>query len=275
MAVYAIGDVQGCYDALQSLLSTLAFDPARDVLWFTGDLVNRGDRSADVLRLVMGLPQAVSVLGNHDLHLLAVAAGRAPRKGSDTLEDVLAAPDREVLLAWLRGRPLMHRDERLGYTLIHAGVLPQWTPADAARLALEAEAVIRASDRNDLFAYMYGDHPNRWDDALTGSERIRLIINTFTRLRYCDADGNVAWQEKGPPGTQPAPYEPWFSVADRRSQEERWIFGHWSTLGVFCGSGVIGLDSGCLWGRHLTAVRLDRPVPEFTHVACRQIRRPG
>ena len=274
MAVYAIGDIQGCYDALRALLSTIAFEPARDQVWFTGDLVNRGPRSADVVRLIMDIPDAVCVLGNHDLHLLAVAAGKAARKPGDTLDDILDAPDREHLLRWLRLRPLLHHDAALGYTMVHAGLLPQWDLALAIRLADAAQTLIRDCANNNLFDSMYGDQPDRWDQALTGSDRLRVIINAFTRLRYCDANGRMLLKAKGAPGTQPPAFLPWFQVPVRRTLTTRVVFGHWSTLGLWNADQVIALDTGCLWGGKLTAVRLDGPAPVFTQVACSQTRNP-
>jgi len=269
MAVYAIGDVQGCYEPLQALLRTIRFDPARDTLWFTGDLVNRGPRSADVVRFAMGLAErAVTVLGNHDLHLLAVAAGKAKPKKRDTLEDILTAPDRAELLDWLRRRPLLHHDARLNYTLIHAGLLPPWDLADAVRLAREAEAALGRDGGEQFFDHMYGDLPDHWSTELRGHERLRVIVNAFTRLRFCDRDGNMDLRHKGPPGSQPADLLPWFQVPRRRSRALRIIFGHWSTLGAYRGDGVIGLDTGCLWGGRLTAVRLDSTEPEFFSVPC-------
>ena len=268
MAVYAIGDIQGCYDSLRTLLTAIAYEPARDQLWFTGDLVNRGPRSAAVVRYIMDMPNAVCVLGNHDLHLLAVAAGKAARKPSDTLGDILDAPDRERLLHWLRQRPLLHHDAALDYTMVHAGLLPQWDLDMALRLADTAQAVIRDSANNDLFDSMYGDQPDQWDETLTGRDRLRVIINAFTRLRYCDAQGRMLLKAKGAPGTQPPPYAPWFQAPARRTRTTRIVFGHWSTLGLWNADQVIGLDTGCLWGKKLTAVCLDGPTPVFTSVGC-------
>ncbi len=271
MPVYAIGDVQGCYDALRALLAKLRFDPERDRLWFTGDLVNRGPRSAEVVRFVRDLgDRAVCVLGNHDLHLLAVAAGCVQPKKRDTLDDVLNAPDREALLGWLRARPLLHHDQTLGHTLIHAGLVPQWDLAEAGRLAVEIETMLQGPAGDELLRHMYGDAPARWDEALRGWERARVIVNAFTRLRYCAADGAMHLRHKGAPGTQPSRLMPWFQVPGRRSRGLHIIFGHWSTLGVWNGDGVICIDGGCLWGRSLTAVRLDAKEPEFFHVACAQ-----
>ena len=269
MAVYAIGDVQGCFDALRALLDKLRYDPDQDTLWFTGDLVNRGPQSLEVLRLLTSLPKLHTVLGNHDLHLLAVASGLPARK-NDTFDDVLNAHDRDALLDWLRSRPLLHHDEQLGYTLVHAGLLPQWDLATARRLTAEAELAISASAHNALFTHMYGDTPDHWHDDLDSWPRLRVIINACTRLRYCDAQGRMDLHAKGRPGTQPPHLRPWFEVPERKTRGARLVFGHWSTLGVCARDGVIALDSGCLWGGSLTAVRLDADFPEFTSVPCAQ-----
>jgi bis(5'-nucleosyl)-tetraphosphatase (symmetrical) len=275
MAVYAIGDVQGCYAPLQQLLARLRFDPARDRLWFTGDLVNRGPQSLEVLRFVKGLgDRAVCVLGNHDLHLLAVASGTARSGKRDTLDEILRTPDRAELLRWLRTRPLLHHDADLGYTLIHAGLLPPWDLAQAQRLAREAETMLCGDQRPEFFRHMYGDLPDHWNENLHGFDRLRVIVNTFTRLRYCDLDGNMDLRPKGPPGSQPPDLLPWFQVPGRRSRELKIIFGHWSALGLWRGDGVIGLDSGCLWGHALSAARLDADAPEFFSVACETYRAP-
>lgn len=270
MAVYALGDVQGCLDPLQRLLERLRFDAERDRLWFTGDLVNRGPDSLAVLRFVHGLGErAVSVLGNHDLHLLAVAAGAAGKRPRDTLDEVLSAPDREELLAWLARRPLIHHDRALGYTLVHAGLLPQWDLTQAQELAREAQAVF-AGNAAQFWQHMYGDFPDHWRDDLRGHERVRVIVNAFTRLRYCDLEGNMDLRLKAAPGAQPPDMRPWFQVPWRRSRDSRIVFGHWSALGRYGGDNVIALDSGCVWGRSLTAVRLDREPPPFFEVPCRE-----
>ena len=270
MAVYAIGDLQGCLDPLRVLLDKIGFEPESDTLWFAGDLVNRGPQSLEVLRFVQALPNVVTVLGNHDLHLLAVASGQAPAKKLDTFTALLEAHDRDALLAWLRQQPLFHHDSALGSTLIHAGLFPQWDLATAAALAREAEAYIVRSDQNDLFTHMYGDMPDHWQDELGGWARLRVIINAFTRLRYCDNQGRMDLRPKGRPGTQPAHLLPWFQVPGRRSADSRVVFGHWSTLGVWNSDGVICLDSGCLWGGRLTAVRLDCAIPVFHDTLCAQ-----
>ncbi|GBE10054.1 bis(5'-nucleosyl)-tetraphosphatase, symmetrical [bacterium BMS3Bbin12] len=269
MAVYAIGDLHGCLDELRRLLERLSFDPAHDRLWFTGDLVNRGPHSLECLRFVRGLGErAVTVLGNHDLHLLARTVGAADdRHGRDTLDAVLAAPDRGELLEWLRRRPLLHHDPALGYTLIHAGLPPQWDLASARTCAVEVEQALQGPQFTELMLHLYGNRPNRWSPNLAGWDRLRFSINCFTRLRYCSDDGRLALGEKGPPGTQPAPFRPWFSVPGRASAGLRLIFGHWSTLGPCSEPGVFPLDTGCVWGGRLTALRLDGE-PHRTHVPC-------
>ena len=269
MGVYAIGDVQGCADALYALLDLIGFSPEQDELWFTGDLVNRGPASAEVLRFVMGLGRrAHVVLGNHDLHLLAVAGGKGRSHPQDTLQDVLGAPDRAQLLAWLRTRPLLHHDAGLDYTLVHAGLLPCWNLSQAVMLAEEAAEAIRESAEGAFFEHMYGNVPDRWSENLRGWERLRVVINAMTRLRYCDGTGRMDMQHKGPPGTQPDGLVPWFQVAGRASRRLRIVFGHWSALGLWQGDGVIGLDSGCLWGGRLSAARLDGELAFFS-VPCR------
>lgn len=260
MATYAIGDIQGCFDEFQALLRRLAFDPAEDRLWLVGDLVNRGPRSADVLRFVRGLgDRAVVVLGNHDLHLLAVAEGIAESAPGEDLEDVLAAPDRDELLGWLRQLPLMHVDDRMGYCLLHAGLPPQWNIATARALAREVETTLRGPEYKQFLGGMYGNRPMRWSDDLKGTDRLRFITNCLTRLRYCDREGNLRLKEKRAPGSQDPNLLPWFDVPDRASRGERIVFGHWSTLGYFHRDNVWALDSGCLWGGSLTALRL-RPA---------------
>ncbi len=269
MAVYAIGDLHGCLDELQRLLERLSFDPTHDRLWFTGDLVNRGPHSLECLRFVRGLGErAVTVLGNHDLHLLARTVGAANnRHGRDTLDAVLAAPDRGELLEWLRRRPLLHHDPALGYTLIHAGLPPQWDLASMRACAAEVEQALRGPQFTELMFHLYGNRPDRWSRDLAGWDRLRFSINCFTRLRYCSDDGRLALGEKGPPGTQPAPFRPWFSVPGRASAGLRLIFGHWSTLGPRSEPGVFPLDTGCVWGKRLSALRLDGELHR-THVPC-------
>jgi bis(5'-nucleosyl)-tetraphosphatase (symmetrical) len=269
MSTYAIGDVQGCFESLQRLLDRLHFDPAHDRLWFTGDLVNRGPDSLKVLRHVRALgAAAVVVLGNHDLHLLALAYGQARAKKHDTLDEVLAAPDCTELLDWLRRRPLLHHDATLGYTLVHAGLLPDWDLATATRLAAEVEAVLAGPNPAPFFSHMYGDLPDHWREDLHGHERLRVIVNAFTRLRYCDLEGNIDLHCKDAPGRQPSDLLPWFTLPKRRSRELRIVFGHWSTLGAYAANNVLCLDSGCLWGGELSAVCLDTPEPRWTSLPC-------
>lgn len=264
MALFAIGDVQGCRQRLEVLLATLSFAPARDRLWFVGDLVNRGPDSVGVLRLVERLGGAV-VLGNHDLHLLAVAAGARPLKASDTFTDVLEAGDREGLLDWLARQPLMLRDDDSGWAMVHAGLPPAWDVETASRLAREVEATLRSrhGDR-EFLAQMYGDDPGRWEENLTGMERIRFIINAFTRIRFCDANGALDFSHTGPPGSQPANLHPWFELWPHRSH--RLVFGHWAALGAGDHGNAVSTDSGCVWGGRLTAVRLDPAPVEFFSV---------
>jgi len=269
VATYAVGDVQGCFDELQQLLRNLSFK-ADDILWFTGDLVNRGPKSLETLRFVKGLgTRAVTVLGNHDLHLLAVAQGCERYKCGDTFEDVLNAPDRDEILNWLRARPLLHHDEALSFTLIHAGLPPQWDLAQARACAQEVEAALRGPHYAEFLREMYGGEPQQWSGTLGGWDRLRFITNCLTRLRYCDAHGRLALQEKGAPGTQPEGYMPWFEAPGRRSANLKIIFGHWSTLGACPVAKVFPLDGGCVWGGGLLALRLDGARREHTRLECR------
>lgn len=260
MALYAVGDLQGCFEPLQRLLDRIAFDPARDELWFSGDLVNRGPDSLACLRFVKGLgDRAVTVLGNHDLHLLCVAAGVERARPRDTLEAVLDAPDRDELLDWLRHRPLLHVDG--GHALVHAGLLPQWSVPQALGLAGEVEGQLRGPAYRELLSNLYGDLPDRWRDGLVGIERWRVVINAMTRLRVCDREGAMVLRFKGGPADARGEWLPWFDVPGRASADHTVIFGHWSALGVRVEPRVVALDSGCVWGRALTAVRLgDRTV---------------
>jgi len=256
MATYAIGDLQGCFEPLERLLSRISFDRARDRLWFVGDLVNRGPQSLDCLRFVKGLADtAVAVLGNHDLHLLCVAEGVEPARRRDTFADVLGAPDREALLEWLRMRPLMHVEGR--FAVVHAGLLPEWSVDEASALAGEAEAALRAPDHREFLDRLYGDEPARWSDTLRGMDRLRVIVNAMTRLRVCEPNGAMALSFKGEPGESSGGRIPWFDMPARRSRDRTVVFGHWSALGLAMRSDVLGLDSGCVWGRALSAVRLE------------------
>ena len=269
MALYAIGDVQGCDAELGALLETLKFSADRDRLWFVGDLVNRGPASLEVLRRVRALGGAATVtLGNHDLHLLAVAHGHGRLRPDDTLTDILQASDRQELLDWLAHRPLLAEDRALGLCLLHAGLPPQWDMTTARSCAREFEDALRR-DPAALFARMYGDKPDRWRDDLTGIERLRYIVNCFTRLRYVDAGGRLELHVKGSPKkSQRGSLIPWFEAPDARWRGNRLVFGHWSTLGFFRNEDVISLDTGCVWGGTLTALRLDVPGAEPVQVGC-------
>jgi bis(5'-nucleosyl)-tetraphosphatase (symmetrical) len=256
MATYAIGDVQGCHEELQRLIDALRFDPAADSLWLVGDMVNRGPDSLGVLRLLKSMGgTCVTVLGNHDLHLLAVAAGHARLRAEDTLDEVLAASDRDELLDWLRRRPMVHVAGN--YAMVHAGLLPQWDVATARLLAGEIETALRGPACDDFFAHLYGSKPSRWDDALTGADRLRVIVNAMTRMRFCTARGKMEFASKGGLDSAPAGYLPWFDVPGRASADHTVITGHWSALGLVVRPDLVALDTGCAWGGSLTAVRLE------------------
>jgi bis(5'-nucleosyl)-tetraphosphatase (symmetrical) len=258
MAHYAIGDIQGCHQAFTALLDALSFDAARDRLWLVGDLVNRGPDSLGVLRTVMALGDCVTcVLGNHDLHLLATVAGGRELSAEDTFGDVLAAPDSTALVDWLRRRPLLHHDEAAGRVLVHAGLPPAWTAAEAAAAARDVERALRGTQWRTALRTMYGNEPRRWRAGLDGPSRRRFTINALTRMRYCDAEGGLDFSHSGPPGSQPPGLVPWFDVPGRREREAHVIFGHWAALGLLRRGDVTALDSGCVWGNELTAVRLD------------------
>ena len=274
MATYAIGDVQGCFGSLTILLETLRFDPANDRLWFTGDLVNRGPRSLETLRFVRDLgDRAVTVLGNHDLHLLGVACGGRRLKAGDTLTDVLEAPDRDELIAWLRFQPLLHRDADRAVTMVHAGLPPQWTLDAAQACAAAVEAKLRSAGIKKLMRHLSANQCDMWSPALPYADQLGYIINCLTRLRYCDPAGRLELREKGPPGSQPAPYLPWFSVPGRLHASETVIFGHWASLGACNEPGVHALDTGCVWGGVLTALCLE--TWERTSVPCRDLNEGG
>jgi bis(5'-nucleosyl)-tetraphosphatase (symmetrical) len=267
MATYAIGDIQGCCDEFVALLDLIGFDPAHDRLWLVGDLVNRGPRSLDVLRKVKALgAAAITVLGNHDLHLLAVALSPNHKlKQKDTLAEVLAAPDCDELLDWLRYRPMLHHDAVLGYTMIHAGLAPQWDLHTAQACARELETALRdPSSARELFEHMYGDRPNRWSDSLSGVDRLRFITNCLTRVRFCTDDGQLELKYKGRIDQAPAHLKPWFRVPGRRSRDLRIVCGHWSALGYHDADGILCIDTGCVWGSTLCAVRLDQREPPVT-----------
>ena len=267
MALYAIGDLQGCLAPLERLVEALAFDPARDRLWFVGDMVNRGPDSLGCLRFVKSLgTSAITVLGNHDLHLLCVAEGIEKARPRDTLGDVLAAPDRDELVDWLRRRPLMHVEG--AYALLHAGLLPEGPVPKARALAGEVEVVLQGTGWRRFLSHLYGNRPERWDDGLAGDDRLRAIVNAMTRLRVCTREGAMDLSFKGEPGERHAHRIPWFEMPDRQSATHTIVCGHWSAMGLRVTPKLLALDSGCVWGRTLTAVRLgDRrlwqvPCPE-------------
>ncbi len=267
MATYAIGDVQGCFGSLMALLETLRFDSASDRLWFTGDLVNRGPRSLETLRFVHDLgDRAVTVLGNHDLHLLGVACGSRRLKAGDTLTEVLEAPDRDDLIVCLRRQPLLYRDADRGITMVHAGLPPQWTLDVAQACAAVAETKLRGAGIEKLMRHMSGKQCDSWSASVPYADQLGYIINCLTRLRYCDPAGRLELREKGPPGSQPAPYLPWFAVPGRMHASETVIFGHWASLGACNEPRVHGLDTGCVWGGALTALCLE--TWERTSVPC-------
>jgi len=275
VATYAIGDVQGCYNELQDLLQHITFDRDRDTLWFAGDLVNRGPNSLEVLRFVKNLPNPVIVLGNHDLHLLSIANGH-PFK-DHALFDVLHAPDRDELIDWLRCQPLMHYDKKLGFAMVHAGIPPQWSLKQAIRYAAEVEAVLQSDQYPEFLEHLYGNKPTRWSNSLKGWSRLRFITNALTRMRFCDASGKLDLTSKGKVGTQPTGYLPWFQVPGRASEDINIIFGHWAALegrvdipaetipaeksGKTGKTGdaprLFALDTGCVYGAYLTALRLE------------------
>lgn len=256
MSTYAIGDIQGCYDEMRRMLDIVAFDPAQDTLWLAGDVVNRGPQTLAVLRYLRGLgDRAIITLGNHDLHLLVVAAGVRKPHRTDTLDELLNAPDRDELLDWLRRQKLMHAGG--GYAMVHAGLLPQWSIAQALALAEEVETVLRGPGYADFLQHMYGNEPLRWRSDLGGYDRLRLVVNAMTRLRLCTPDGSMEFSHKTGLKGMPPGYQPWFEVEDRASRGTPLIFGHWAALGLLMRPDLLGLDSGCVWGRQLSAVRLE------------------
>lgn len=270
MSTYAIGDIQGCYDDLQRLLEKIRFDPSKDKLWFAGDLVNRGPKSLQVLRFVKSLgDRAVTVLGNHDLHLLALSQGNRSHNKYGTLKEILDAPDKLELIEWLRHRPMMVHNPNKGYSMVHAGLAPQWDMATAMACAGELETVLRGAKFAKFCQVMYGDKPNLWSDKLNGMERLRFITNCFTRLRYCTRDGRISLNDNGAPEEQKNGVIPWFDMPGRPTKKERILFGHWSTLGYRQTANVCCLDSGCYWGGKLTALRLRKKKPPEPHqVSC-------
>ena len=261
MAVYAIGDVQGCFDELVRLLELVKFDPKNDQVWLVGDLVNRGPKSAEVLRFAMktGSNAVKVVLGNHDLHLLATAAGvNKHQHYMDTMDSVLNADDCEDLVTWLRQQPLFYHDANLEFSMVHAGLPPQWSIKKSLKRAKEVETVLQGDDWRSFFKHMYGNNPDTWSKNLTGWKRLRYITNCFTRLRYCHVDGGLALDFKGAPKNKNKEELAWFDVPDRKTKKDNVVFGHWSTLGVGQYGNVFSTDSGAVWGEQLTAVRIDK-----------------
>ena len=279
MSTYAIGDIQGCYSAFEELLQKIAFNPKNDRLWITGDLVNRGEDSLAILRWCIKHDDAVvAVLGNHDLHLLAVAEGYVPPHRKDTLEMILAAKDRDDVLTWLRHRPMLHREDmdgKLGqqrWMMVHAGLAPDWTGEDAERHARELEHALRGEGWRKFLKHMYGNEPRLWSPNLTGQERLRFIANAFTRTRYLHADGGLEYLHKHGLDSAPPELTAWFDFPTRQSRDIRVLIGHWSTLGLLIRNDVVALDTGCLWGGALTAFRLEDE--QVFQVACSARHKP-
>ena len=269
MATYAIGDVQGCFDELQQLLEKISFNRRQDRVWFVGDLVNRGPKSLEVLRFVRGLGnRAVSVLGNHDLHLVTQHEGFERRRADDTFDDVIGAPDASELVAWLRARPMMHAEGT--YAMVHAGLLPQWSIEKALLLGREVEAALAAANYRDFLANMYGSAPEAWSESLSGWDRLRVVVNAMTRMRFCKRDGRMEFRAKGakpPPG-----YLAWYD-ARPATETSTILFGHWSALGLKLTPRLAALDSGCVWGGSLSALRLEDRV--LYQVPCRGYQAAG
>ncbi len=262
MATYAIGDIQGCYDPLMHLLDKIKFDSTKDTLWFAGDLVNRGPDSLATLRFIKNLGKtAICVLGNHDLHLLALSQGNLKHQYDDGLKNVLEAKDGEELIDWLRQKPLFYYSKKKQFAMVHAGLLPQWNLKQALAYNQEVTQILQnTADFKQLCQQIYGNEPAIWSDKLVGIDRIRCIINSFTRLRYCTPEGQMSMKENGAPGTQPKGLYPWFDI-QRHSADIRIVFGHWSTLGYYHQKNIWAIDSGCLWGGQLSALRIRKKKP--------------
>lgn len=258
MATYAVGDIQGCLDDLQALLKHISFG-SRDTLWCVGDLINRGPKSLETLRFLKQLGnQCVAVLGNHDLHLLACRYGARKPTKKDTFDEILTAPDADELLEWLRSKPLLYSDDKLDYTMSHAGIPPIWSLSEAQTYAREVESVLQSDNPRPFFSSMYGNQPDRWDHRLTGLERLRVITNYLTRMRFCKSDGGLEFDSKDEPSHAPPGFMPWFAHPQHKCSNERLLFGHWAALmGQTDNPHFIGLDTGCVWGGYLSALRLD------------------
>lgn len=259
MATYAIGDIQGCYESLQCLLEKISFNSERDRLWLVGDLINRGQDSLATLRFLYSIRSSVEfVLGNHDLHFLAIASGQRKKSQGDTLDELLCASDKQLLIDWLIQGKLLHTDHQLGFTMVHAGIPPQWTLHQAQAHAREVEAVLQSRYCSEFLQNMYGNTPNLWKNKLVGMDRLRLITNYFTRMRFCTAEGLLELDTKDSASAAPLGYSPWFAHSERKARNEKIIFGHWAALqGQTNTPNIYALDTGCVWGGSLTALRLD------------------
>ncbi len=259
MATYAVGDLQGCLEPLKKLLERVKFDPLNDRLWLVGDLINRGPESLNCLRFLYQMRDNIDcVLGNHDLHLIAIARGHRKPSRSDTLDEILNAPDCEELIHWLRHQPLIHHDAQLGYSMVHAGIPPQWSLDEARGYADEIQSVLHSDNLDEFLINMYGNTPAAWDKHLTGTDRWRCITNYFTRMRFCRADGTLNLEHKGSANDAPVGYAPWFTHAERKTRNDRIVFGHWAALeGKANTANVYALDTGCVWGGPLTMMRID------------------
>lgn len=272
--IYLVGDLQGCDDALARLLATIDFSPSRDRLVLLGDLVNRGPASLAVLRRVAALGDAAAcLLGNHDLHLLAVAHGARELRRGDTLAEVLDAPDRAQWIEWLRLQPLARLES--GWLCVHAGVVPQWDAAQTLALAAEVQALLGSPQLGAFLKVMYGDEPVRWSEDLRGDARSRFVINALTRIRFCDPTGALDFKSKDAAAMAPPGYRPWFDAPGRRTAGQPVAFGHWSTLGLIDRPDLLALDTGCIWGGALSAARVDGGRREVIQIACPQMQRPG
>ena len=268
MAVYAIGDVQGCFSELEQLLKKIHFNPNDDQLWLVGDLVNRGPQSLETIQYVQSLGEhAQCVLGNHDIHLIACYSGAQTCKPTSSLNQILQHHEVDDIISWLRHRPLLHHDAKLNWTMVHAGLLPQWNLDVAKQCAQEVENKLRGNDYAAFIANVYGETPNQWNDQLSGDDRWRVIVNAFTRLRLCDSEGRMDFAYKGPLNEKPDHLHAWFDLP-RKSENLNIVFGHWSALGLKQTANLLGLDTGCLWGSQLTAARLDSTTPEVYSIEC-------
>ena len=258
MTTYAIGDVQGCYDSLRRLLDKLTFDPSTDCVWFAGDIINRGPQSLETLRFIISLGNSArTILGNHECHFLASARGHKTPYKTDTFQDIINANNASELIDWLRTRPFLYQDASLGYSMVHAGLPPQWSLADAKQYAKELQGVFRSDAIDDFLAVMYGNEPTKWNAALSGNERLRFMINCFTRLRFMTHKGELELKEKHTPSVKTEHLTPWFKMPARKTASDKILFGHWSTLGLNRQNNTICLDTGCLWGGQLSALKLD------------------